>query len=107
MLGKIIAIIGIIGFTSIAFFVALITSSVSNQALTQIDETLQPIVKDNPQAKASWETGKSLEEIDGISSDVKTLQTSPTKGLKNMTFVFPLAVLLAGGILIFKKLQSG
>lgn len=105
MFDKWIAILGIVGTTSIAFVIALILSSVSNQATTQIEESLQPIIKDNPQAGVILKTGKTLDDADGLANDMKTVQNTPAKGLKNASFVYPIMVLVAGGLLIWKKLQ--
>jgi len=47
-----------------------------------------------------------LDDVYNLKSDVQTLQKSPSKEFKNSTFVYLMMVLIAGGLLIWQKLNS-
>ena len=70
MLEKEIVILGIVVTTIIAFIVALILASASNQVMTQIDEHLDPITNNNPQVKSALETRKTLDDVNDLNSRV-------------------------------------
>jgi len=63
-------------------------------------------LKDNPQTQTALETGQMLDDVYNLKSDVQTLQKSPSKEFKNSTFVYLMMVLIAGGLLIWQKLNS-
>jgi len=105
MLGKAIAI-GSIAFTSIMTFNVLsMISSATNEATTQLDDNLKSLSNNDPRVQTAIDTSNTLDDAKGLHDDVKTVQTKPASGLKNMNFVYPFMVLVAGAVLIIKKLS--